>query len=553
MNSSDFKRPQWNRGQMLAFSGVDGPTDYASGLVARTVTDPDGIEVVDPGKLRLRFSGNLRDNIQFGGDFFRLETENGPIQGVMLDAHHLLVEGDCEVCPSDEAIRFLSGDGRVLVGSAAHFQPDLLDVDIEHHGTERRRWLEQRILPDGLSPTTRRTLTRAYSILKNQVYTPEGKIHHHWTTPDRWPHKDMWLWDSAFHAIGWRHVDPNLAMEMLEAMFDLQREDGFVTYRGNPAGAYFHLGDLVTQPPVLAHAVQLVFEKTRDRAWLERLYPKLEAYVQWDLDHRDIDGGGLAEWFIEDDESCRSGESGMDNSPRFDSARRLDAVDFNAFLARECEVLAGFAKQLGQPEKGQRWTNCHERLCGLINEKCWSSQDGFYFDYDPEQAERMSVWTSAGFLPLFCGAASPEQAAALGRHLMDRRKFASKVPVPSVAIEDETNYAKDMWRGPMWVNLNWLIAAGFERYGMKAEAGYIRNETLREIERTCEKFGTFFEFFDDRGEVEPPHLLRKGENAPEKNPYRQVIHDFGWTATLYVDWVHTGCAAGAESPMERLT
>ena len=32
-------------------------------------------------------------------------------------------------------------------------------------------------------------------------------------------------------------------------------------------------------------------------------------------------------------------------------------------------------------------------------------------------------------------------------------------------------------------------------------------------------------------------MLRKGKNAPEIHPYHQVIHDFGWSATLALDWM----------------
>jgi hypothetical protein len=543
MKFPDDARPAWNRGQLIAFSAVDGPTDYHAGLAARTLAAPDGLEVMAPGSAVLHFGGPAAGEVRFGGDFF--SYGGGRVRGVLADAHHLLVEGGCRLLRLEDKLRHKACGNRLLIGAASHFDPSLAEADFGTLYEKRGLWLGKRAGFGTLSPERARTLTRALTMLKSQVYSPEGKLAHRWTTPDRWPHKDMWLWDTAFHAIGWRHVDPGLAMEMIEGMFDLQREDGFLTYRGTPDGPYPHLGSLTTQPPVLAHAVLLVFEKAGDKAWLERMYPKLEGYVDWDLQNRDVDGGGLLEWFIEDDATCRSGESGMDNSPRFDSARRLDAVDFNAFAARECEVLARMARELGKPAQAQKWEEGHRRLCRLVEERCWSERDGFYFDYDPAHGEQTPVWASSGFLPLYCGAASPGQAARLARHLRDPERFGTRVPVPSVAASDTASYSKDMWRGPMWVNVNWLIASGFERYGMHGEAEFIRAATLREIERTCEKFGTFFEYFDDRGEIEPPDLLRKGENAPERNPYRQVIHEFGWTATLYVDLAATGARAKA--------
>ena len=92
-----------------------------------------------------------------------------------------------------------------------------------------------------------------------------------------------------------------------------------------------------------------------------------------------------------------------------------------------------------------------------------------------------------------------------------------------------------MWRGPVWINLNWLIIYGLNRYGCHKEAEEIREITLREIERMAMKYGTFFEYFDSLGEDDPTKLLRKGKCAPEESAYHQVMHDFGWTTTLYVD------------------
>jgi neutral trehalase len=105
-----------------------------------------------------------------------------------------------------------------------------------------------------------------------------------------------------------------------------------------------------------------------------------------------------------------------------------------------------------------------------------------------------------------------------------------------------------MWRGPVWVNVNWLIAYGFDRYGRHDAADLIRRRTCEEIERRYLEFGTLFEFFDDRCDVDPPQLSRKGRCAPEVSPYHQVFHDYGWTATLYVDMIWSRAADRRDLP-----
>jgi hypothetical protein len=85
------------------------------------------------------------------------------------------------------------------------------------------------------------------------------------------------------------------------------------------------------------------------------------------------------------------------------------------------------------------------------------------------------------------------------------------------------------------VNINCLIAEGFKRYGLDQEADMITCKTIAEQERLYLEYGTFFEFMDDRDKTPPPALLRKAKNIP--NSFHQVFHDYGWSATLYIDMI----------------
>ncbi|HTU55913.1 MAG TPA: trehalase family glycosidase [Acetobacteraceae bacterium] len=549
-----FSFPRWHRGQLMGFSGIDGPTNYETGLVARTKSDPAGLEIVFPGGAFVVFEQEPETGVVVSNDFFAFGRAAGQVtRGCLLDAHHLLIDGPVVVSGADERIGHVSEGARVLVGTAAHFDPALIGTDMEAAWRARSRWILDQPILARVSGPARRTVFRALSVMKGQLCAAEGAVHHKWTTPDRWPHKDMWLWDSVFHAIGWRHLDPGLAREALDAVLEFQKADGFIPHQMSPT----RRPSEYTQPPLLAYGVALVHEMLVDDAWLRRVYPKLAAYIGWDLAHRDKDGDGLAEWLIEGDPASRSGESGMDNSPRFDFhyPASLAAVDFNSYLALECEIMAGFARRLGYGEDEARWSERHARLCRLINQYLWSEKDGIYCDYCRTDDSRSPVLSSAAFLPLICGAASPERAALLARHLRDPAMFATEFPVPSIAVSDRADYSKDMWRGPTWVNVNWLIARGLERYarhgeGFTALARSLDEATIAHVEGMCESYGTFFEYFDDRGEVAPPRLLRKGVCAPD-NPFRQVIHDYGWTTTLYLDLVCRRSSVTADSGLPK--
>ncbi len=329
-----------------------------------------------------------------GGDFFELQTAEGEVRGVFLDAHHLLLEGPCEIGECGAELR-IHGDGkRLLLGSADRFEPALIGRDLTTALDARKQWLKALPVPAGLPPRSARTLAKALSQMKTQVYTPEGRMRRRFTTPDRWPHRAMWLWDFVFHAIGWRHIHPALAREMIEAVMDVQGADGFIPHANDPIRS-----SDVTQPPVLALGVKLVNEVDPQPGWIEQVYPKLCAYIEWDFAHRDSDGLGLVEWAIEADPTCRSGESGMDNSSRFDQANRLDAVDFNAFLSLECQILSEFAQDLGRPAEAQEWQERHRKLNRLMNDRLWSEKEKFYLDHDLDRGSAHLYWRAWVFYP----------------------------------------------------------------------------------------------------------------------------------------------------------
>jgi glycogen debranching enzyme len=47
------------------------------------------------------------------------------------------------------------------------------------------------------------------------------------------------------------------------------------------------------------------------------------------------------------------------------------------------------------------------------------------------------------------------------------------------------------WRGPVWINVNWLVRSGLSRYGQEMEAERIRTATLELIAA-----GGMAEYFD---------------------------------------------------------
>ncbi|MEW1923872.1 hypothetical protein [Streptomyces sp. NPDC088360] len=160
------------------------------------------------------------------------------------------------------------------------------------------------------------------------------------TVPSRQLYPHQWSWDSAFIAIGLRHLSPLRAQLELETLFSAQWGDGRVPHivfnPSVPLDAYFPSPDFwrsttagraagapgavqtsgIVQPPVHALAVWLVHRSdpglSRARSFLARARPRLAAWHHYLLHRRDAGGAGLAS-------VIHPWEQGMDNSPCWDA------------------------------------------------------------------------------------------------------------------------------------------------------------------------------------------------------------------------------------------
>ncbi|MFE0255191.1 hypothetical protein [Streptomyces sp. NPDC059010] len=160
------------------------------------------------------------------------------------------------------------------------------------------------------------------------------------TVPSRSLYPHQWSWDSAFIAIGLRHVSPLRAQTELETLLDAQWGDGRIPHivfnPSVPLDAYFPSPDFwrsstagqsagaprtvqtsgIVQPPVHALAAWLVHcadpGLSRARGFLARTYPRLAAWHRYLLHRRDLGGAGLAS-------VVHPWEQGMDNSPCWDA------------------------------------------------------------------------------------------------------------------------------------------------------------------------------------------------------------------------------------------
>ena len=338
-----------------------------------------------------------------------------------------------------------------------------------------------------------------------------------------------YLWDTAFIAQAWMHWDPKIAQELIRYLLRFQKKSGILHHavleiliKPYPYAA--------SQPPVVAWTAWRIFEKSQDIQFLRDVYPGLKRYHEW-LKRERRHPDGLYFW-------KHPYESGIDNSPRFtnrseswmDDTTKLASVDISSYMAQAMESLGKMARTLGLEDDAKMFASEYAHLKLIMNAKLWDEEDGTYYDFDYRKNDFVRVDTVSNFTPLAAGVPEPYQAKRLIERALDPQKYNTLIPFPSVSRADPT-FVKDMWRGPVWINMAYYGVIGVDRYGYHEEAAELARKISTGVFETWKNRGTFYEFYDpDRYDIKELHR-KKGNLWKQIQLGSKPVNRFaGWTA-----------------------
>jgi glycogen debranching enzyme len=190
----------------------------------------------------------------------------------------------------------------------------------------------------------------------------------------------------------------------------------------------------------------------------------------------------------------------------------IEDIAFNALLAVANRSLGDLAAELGFDIHPSLTESFHRTEMAL--DTLWDESSSQYCSRNAVTGELLRLPTVATFLPLWVDAIAPERARRLVEQLHDEARFWPRFPVPSVPIDapqfDDDRY----WKGPTWVNTNWMIIEALRRRDQHERADDLAARTLDLVDESG-----FAEYFSP--------LTGQGYGAPE----------FSWTAALTVDLV----------------
>lgn len=329
----------------------------------------------------------------------------------------------------------------------------------------------------------------------------------------------------------------------------------------------------ITMPPLHAIACWHIYEEAQDkesaRDFLKIMFPRLMTSHRYFYKSRDPKRTGLV--YIR-----HPWESGLDNSPAWDSPLRGIQIDktklpayerkdlqhgvprkqrpgdddydryvylvalfrrlkykeediyeecpfliqdvlFNSILCRANRALMEIGHVLKE-DRGEleEWT---DQTARAISERLWCEPCRKFEDFNLITDEPIHTATAANFMPLFAGAATKQQAEIIYGTLNSVSFCAlhqgNCFTIPNYDMTRDDFDPQNYWRGPVWININWMLSQGLTGYGYQQKADAMKKDMIQLPIR----FG-FHEYFDS--------LTGKGYGSG----------NFSWTAALFLDLVY---------------
>ena len=372
------------------------------------------------------------------------------------------------------------------------------------------RWEEWFAAAPPVAERFRRQYYYAWWVMRSGLISSRFYTTREAMTPSKIHYVGVWQWDAFFHALAYRHVEPKLAQDQIRIVLDHQRPDGMIPDAIHDEGVVDHLtfpveAD-VTKPPLLAWSAWKLYEMDGDREFLDEIYESVVRWNRWWFENNDTDGNGLCEYL-------HPFSSGLDDSPLWDEGMPVEAPDLNTYLTLQMDALARMADVLGEYDDAVMWRARAAELAQRMIDHAWDEQAGFF--WAQHEGKPVKVRTPFNLFPLITGRMPDSIAQRLLAHLRDPQQFWSRYPVPTVALDDPKFDPMQMWRGPTWVNINYLLVEGLQRIGQHELAVELRRRTLEVMSLT-----------DDIFEYYHPET---GENPPKAAPI------FGWSSAVFIE------------------
>lgn len=466
-----------------------------------------GIPADKKAGIRFHVSPQFWQETQKGGVFKGIRnlayTSNGeplsnnikPEDGGFTVEYQVMANEDC-------AINLSIGENLDPIQEVTPFSTSVREAE-----TRWQNWFSN--VPPVLEPYAQK-YAYAWWIMANNLISPHGRVAYEAMMPSKINYVGLWLWDSAIHALAFRHLDPELARNQIRAMLDCQLPDGMLPDAVYDEGVVYEIEHPiraeVTKPPILAWAALKLHETDPDLSFLQEIYVPLVRWNAWWFSMNDDDADGLVQY-------NHPYSSGLDDNPLWDYGMPVESPDLNTYLCVQMGSLAVMAEKMGMEVEGGMWRRRAASIVRRMIEDFWDEDAGVFRALHEDQ--RIPVITPFNLYPLWTGQLPDDIRNRILAHLTNPDEFWGEYAIPSVARNDPHYDPETMWRGPVWVNINYFFIEALNQIGRQDLADELRKKTLNLIMN----HRSIFEYY----------------NAETGEPPTTAADIFGWTAAVFID------------------
>ncbi len=351
----------------------------------------------------------------------------------------------------------------------------------------------------------------AWMILRTGLLSPVGHLKREALAPSKTHYLGIWHWDAYFHALAYRHVDAKLAQDQLLALLDYQLDNGMIPDVVHDEGLIVREdgpdGRDLTKPPLIAWSALKLYESGAGSAFLRSIYEPLVRWNNWWLHYCDEDGDGIAQY-------NHPFSSGLDDSPLWDSGTPVESPDLSTYLCVHMQALGAIARIVGRYRDAENWDSRAKEMALRAISHFYDARPGVFWatrDHQP-----VKVLTPFNLLPIWTGQLPARQVRSAVGLLTSPSTFWTRYGVPTVSVSDRCFEPERMWRGPTWINVNYMLIEALSQAGYRTLASTLTDRTI--------------------------DLVQHGGAAEYYNPMTGAVPAkaapaFGWSAALFIDLV----------------
>jgi alpha,alpha-trehalase len=345
-------------------------------------------------------------------------------------------------------------------------------------------------------------LTTDFNRLAPQTIRPaDGYIKYPYLIPAGY-YNQMWDWDGFFIGLHWANQDPANAKYLRDWVLGFAGSadaDGYVAGCITPKGPRPLFGKFAMKP-FLAQGAVIAAEDLHDYEWIRTVWPAMKSVLDYRRRTQYDEKWKL--WFW--DNAMQSGadnNAALTNDPKDPSA--ILAVDASVYAMREYLAMAAIATELGDTASARAYNVEALATRHAILRQLWSARDAMFWNRRRDRGAIVRVIAWSNFLPLVDGLLPRDEGRRMiSLYLLNPAQMRSDHGFRSLSRFD-TAYNNQAiinpysnWRGPIWINANFLDWIVLRRYGFNDEAHWLAITLATNIRHDIAKWGSMHEDYD---------------------------------------------------------